>query len=197
MKRYDINFPHQLVDFDFETLEADLHSIYAIDKNFRLIYFNKAYFNFALTNDGEPKLSRDYPVGSFLLDAIKGEVKELYLSKLTNVLSSGKSEQLLYECSSSNLYRQFMQKLYPLRNKEGVIIINSLHVEKPIEIEKKILLDAYRQETNYINQCSNCRRTQSSVNTQVWDWVPDFITKMPEDISHTICPICFDYYWKN
>lgn len=197
MIRYNSNFPSQLIDFDLETLENDLHSIYAVDKDLRLIYFNKAYLEFAKSNNGEPYLSQKYPLGSYLPDAICGDIKELYLNKLSNVLTSGKSEQLLYECSSSLLHRLFMQKLYPLRNKAGIVIINALNTEKKIKIKEELTSNLYLQDTGFINQCSNCRRTQSSKNTNFWDWVPNYIIKMPNNISHTICPICFDYYWKN
>lgn len=197
MVRYKDDFIDKLVDFDLETLENDLHSIYAIDSNFKLIYFNKAYLEFSKQNNGEPYVSEKFPLGSFLPDAIFGEIKKMYLVKLSNVLTTGKSENLIYECSSLDVYRLFMQKMYPLRNKSGVIIINALNVENQINIKSETSSTQYLQDTGFINQCSNCRRTQSSKNNGIWDWVPSYITKMPDNISHTICPACFDYYWKN
>ncbi|MGE0561628.1 MAG: hypothetical protein AB7O47_07415 [Flavobacteriales bacterium] len=197
MLRYHKGFLNQLVDFDFETLENNLSSVYAVDKEFKLIYFNKAYFDFAQSNNGEPYLSQKYPLGSYLPDAIYGNIKGFYLDKLKQIILSGKSEHLIYECSSSNTYRQFMQKLYPLRNKSGIVIINSLNVESPVEHDEKSFSENYLQETGFINQCSNCRRTQSAINNALWDWVPIYISKMPSNMSHTICPICYDYYWKN
>lgn len=197
MNRYTEGFISKLVEIDFETLEKDPHSIYAIDENFNLIYFNEAYFQFARENEGEPQITNNYSLGSNVLKAINGDIKKMYSQLLVEVLATGKSKNLSYECSSVKKYRLFMQKLYPLKNTKGVVILNSLQVEREIENEPSLLEKNYLQETGFINQCSNCRRTQSVIDLNKWDWVPDYISTMPKNMSHTICPICFDYYWKN
>lgn len=197
MSRYLENFKSKLVEIDFETLEKDPHSIYAVDENFNLIYFNEAYFQFARENDGEPQITKNHSLGSNILNAIKGDIKKIYTQALTDVLTTGKSKKLSYECSSIEKYRLFMQKLYPLKNTKSVLILNALQVERDIENKAFRLEKNYLQTTGFINQCSNCRRTQSAIDMEKWDWVPSYISTMPKNMSHTICPICFDYYWKN
>ena len=63
---------------------------------------------------------------------------------------------------------------------------------KSYEANKKKYLDS----NGFINQCSNCRNSQRADQPETWDWVPAWIENMPENVSHTICPTCFDYYWK-
>lgn len=197
LERYLPNFKEKLKEIDFETLEKDPHSIYAVDEDFRLIYFNEAYIRFAEENNGEPHISNNFLLGTSILDAITGDIKELYVQALKDVLHSRKSITISYECSSVEKFRVFMQKLYPLKDGKGVVILNSLQVEKEIEDNNDFLNDNYLQDTGFINQCSNCRSTQSATDLNRWDWLPDYITKIPKNMSHTICPICFDYYWKN
>lgn len=197
IERFYSGFKEKLKEIDFDTLEKDPHSIYAIDENFNLIYFNEAYIQFAKENNGEPYISEKFTLGTNILIAITGDIKEMYAKALNEVLNSMRSVAISYECSSLEKYRLFNQKLYPLKNGKGVVILNSLQVEKEIEDDNNFLNDNYVQETGFINQCSNCRRTQSATDLNRWDWLPAYITKIPKNMSHTICPICFDYYWKN
>ncbi|MCW9041126.1 MAG: hypothetical protein OQJ69_00790, partial [Flavobacteriales bacterium] len=176
MNRYLENFKNKLVEIDFETLEEDPHSIYAVDENFNLIYFNEAYFQFARDNDGEPQITNNHSLGSNILSAIKGDIKKIYAQALTEVLTTGKSKNLSYECSSIKKYRLFMQRLYPLKKAKGVVIINSLQVESELKNVASHLEKNYLQETGFINQCSNCRRTQSAIDINKWDWVPSYIS---------------------
>lgn len=72
LERYLPNFKEKLKEIDFETLEKDPHSIYAVDEDFRLIYFNEAYIRFAEENNGEPHISNNFLLGTSILDAITG-----------------------------------------------------------------------------------------------------------------------------
>lgn len=63
----------------------------------------------------------------------------MYSQALEEVLATGKSKNLSYECSSVKKYRLFMQKLYPIKNTKGVVILNSLQVEREIENEPSLL----------------------------------------------------------
>ena len=78
--------------------------------------------------------------------------------------------------------------------------MNTLVVKLPMDqidrkayeaIEKK-----YIQSTGFITQCSYCRRCERADRSEIWDWVPSWVEKIPDNCSHSICPTCFDYYWK-
>lgn len=198
MDNYLNQFLKEINDFDLSTLDNDKHNIYIVDEKFRIIYYNSAYKKFAEENDGEPLISMKYSYGANLFDAISGNLKEIYRNKLQEIIDSGKGDKLLYECSSNSVYRLFMQKIYPLRNKKGLLFLNSLAVEETIdEKSSNPVIENYLQNTGFINQCSNCRRTQRKDESEIWDWVGTWVIKQPKNVSHTICPICFDYYWKN
>jgi hypothetical protein len=69
--------------------------------------------------------------------------------------------------------------------------INNVHKEVFQES-----ISNYLHASGFIHQCSNCRRSQHALNEDEWHWVPGFVKNMPKNVSHTICPTCYDYYWK-
>ncbi len=201
MQRYESDFPAKLVGFDFKTIEESRDVIFGLSKNLKLIYFNEAWLQFSKNNNGEPFISANYNLGTLFTDAISNDLKAFYKTQYTKVLHNKKVWKHEYECSSPSLYRMFFQSVYPLKNGEGLIIVNSIKIEYAINKKPQLLLHCrqeadYIQSTGLINQCSNCRRTQRANDSNMWDWAPKLVTNMPLNISHGICPICYDYHWK-
>ena len=200
MKRFDDSFPSTLVGFELDTLENDPHSVFAIAADYSLIYFNPAFLTFAAENGGEPKVSIQCRLGSNLLDSISGVLRCFYASRFADVLKSGKPWHQEYHCHSPQLFREFHQSVFPLRNGRGLVMINSLKVERPMEIApgeaQSPIPESYVQDTGLITQCSNCRRTLRNDKSSLWDWVPEWVAQSPANTSHSICSTCYDYYWK-
>ena len=199
MRRYDPGFPSQLEGFSLETLERDKHSIFAVSRSFDLVYVNPTYCNFWEENGGTPALEARSPIGTNLLDAIVGVARSFYRERLERVLASKLPWENVYTCPSAESRRDYHQRIYPLKNAQGLVIINSLKVEGPMDLDPRSgseLESAYRQTSGLVSQCSNCRRTLRNDGSDCWDWVPPWIAETPVYVSHTICPTCFEYYWK-
>lgn len=200
MIRFLPDFPAKIKGLDFSTLEKSEQPIYVIDRNLDIIYVNECWVAFALANHGE-KFLQHFHIGRSVLDAISGaDVKTYYKNKYESVLETGEVWSQEYECSSPDEYREFHQKTYPLKNGEGLVIINTLAVNMPMEQKRKkeyaAIKERYIQESGFINQCSNCRQIQRVSPPDQWDWVPEWVREAPSIVSHSICPECFDYYWK-
>ena len=124
----------------------------------------------------------------------------MYLNEYKEVLSSGQSWTQEYECSSPDTYRMYHQTAYPFKNGKGLIIVNVQTVKVPMEQLQRTAHQVsdlrYVNKEGIITQCTNCRYTERADKPTNWDWVPGLVKEMPENLSHTICPICFDYYWK-
>lgn len=200
MKKQKDSIKFELAGFDYETIENYPHSIFCLDKDLKLSYFNKAWFEFSKENHGEPIISSKFKIGTPIEKAISGTIREFYISNYRRVLKDLVVWKHEYECSSPTLYRLFCQDAYPLKNAAGIIIVNSLKIEKPIHWEEpenaNLSIEDYTDKNGLITQCSNCRKTQRVNNNTIWDWVPSFVTAMPQNVSHSICSICYDYYWK-
>lgn len=198
--RYQIDFFERLEGIDPKTLEESANSIYALDADFNFIYFNPSYIRFAEENNYDGDILKNYPIGSSLNNIIKDEkLLNIYRKRYLNSITYTRHWSCEYECSSKETFRKYHQLSYPIKGK-FMIIVNSLVAEMPMDQVGREIHEpdqqTYRQLSGYIQQCSNCRRTQRSIENEQWDWVPEYITKPPENTSHSICPICFDYHWK-
>lgn len=200
MKRFKESFKLILAGIDFETIEKSPHSVFAVSSELKLIYFNQAWFEFAKENNGEPEISTRFHLGTPFEAGLSGLLKDFYIESYKAVMKEQKVWSHEYECSSSSNYRLYYQDVYPLKNGEGILIVNSLQIDRIIE-------DYFRQVStfsisNYLNsngkiiQCSNCRKTKRKKQSGIWDWVPILVEEIHENINHSICPICYDYYWK-
>jgi hypothetical protein len=201
MKRYFEDFPSKFNRLDFETLENSKHSIYGLSEDLKLIYVNSMLINFAKENGVKCTILNKTPIGQPITNAILGEsVKSFYIENFTKVLKTGKPWHHAYECSSVDEFREYHQNTYRIKDGKGLIVINTLTIHSPMkEIGRKAFkaLDSrYINSTGFLTQCSNCRCTQRANEPDVWDWVPEWVEKIPYNCSHSICPICFDYFWK-
>ncbi len=200
MKRYDEDFPALLKGIDFITLEESPDVIFGLSRDLELIYFNKAWYDFAKANNGEPAISRNFPVGTSMRQVIAGPVWEFYFEKYRKAMDTLTVWNHDYECSGIDVYRLFRQSALPLKNGQGLVVINSISVEKARDETEETFYNAraedYLQKTGWLIQCCNCRRTQRANDSPVWDWVPAWVDRIPDHTSHSICPICYDYYWK-
>jgi hypothetical protein len=201
MVRYHPDFPEKLQGMDFETLEEDPSTIFALTKNLKLSYLNPAWFTFAQANQGEPEISKKFPLGTKISEAMCEPFKGFYLKTYSDILDTGMIWEHDYECSSPESYRLFHERAYPLHDLEGILIINNLMLEKEHADTERAPMPPvethYRLANGMFTQCSYCRRFQRSTAPLVWDWVPDWIRHPPGKVSHSLCRICFDYYFKH
>lgn len=177
-------------------------TVYGVWADMRFALFNRAWFRFARDNDGEPAISRRWPLGACLTDAIPAVLRPFYdrmFDAALNGPTTPRPIQHEYECSSADVYRKFQMSLYPLASRRGVLVVNSLIVEASHDASRRAPHPPhealYRGGDGLIRQCAHCRRTQSAADPTRWDWVPAFIATMPPHINHTLCTFCHDLYW--
>lgn len=195
-----VSFLASLDRFSLETLEQEKGSVYAIDSRLRIIYQNPAWFIFAAENGGEPAISSRFRLGCSLGDAIQGPLHEFYVRHYLAALHSKQSWKHDYECSSESEFRLYHQESFPIANHQALVIINSLKVYHPHLYDSAASAGAdessYRNEHGFITQCSHCRRVQRPENPEQWDWVAEWVSRIPPNTSHSLCRPCFDYYFR-
>lgn len=193
-------FSGSLVGFDLPTLERHPDTVYGLTKDLELSYFNPAWFEFAEENEGEPTISSKFTLGTPIESCLLGPAHEAYSRIYEEVLETGKARHVEYECSSPAKLRIFTNSTYPLKNGEGLVVINRirrLENHDRIAVPEHLLIESdYRFHTGLVHQCCNCRCIQRVDDETKWEWIPQWVSKIPRNSSHTICPICFDYYWK-
>ena len=200
MAEIDQGFEACLKGMTIADLDRHEGSIYGVWKDFRLAFINNAWSTFARENNGEPEVSTEWCIGTRITDAFPEIVRPYYESAYTDCLNRQTTWNHRYECSSAKLCRIFHQKVLPLKDGCGLLIVNSLAIENPHSSKRKCV--AHPRETEYLNsngiyrQCCHCRRFAYRGRNKRWDWIPAWINTPPGKTSHVICPVCYDYYYR-
>lgn len=183
-------------DYPASVVEADTSIIFCLDLNLTITYCNPAWDRFAMENSGS-RLCRPGVIGRSILEFIGGPQRDYYARTYKRLLTVGEAWEHEYECSSKEVYRKFHLRAVPIRKTAGLLVINSLRVERPHEVVQcQPLEDVYRNSTGLIIMCGSCRRTRrNSIGATSWDWVPEFVENFPVRSSHGLCPPCCELYY--
>ncbi len=168
--------------------------IYALDRDLRITYCNRAWDRFAAANGGDQCL-RESVLGRSLSDFIPESLRSFYADAFARVFETGAIWEHRYDCSDARTQRDFHMRVLPLEG-GGLLVINSQIGERPHPApDSRLPLGAYIKPTGIITMCSHCRRTQRRDNPDVWDWVPEHISHPPARVSHGLCGVCFQYHY--
>jgi len=196
--RCDSAFGALLTSSYLHLLEDHPHTVYGVWSDLTLAYMNPAWFSFARRNGAEQAIPGAWTIGRSTLDAIPECLKTWYLSFFTAAsLTEGSApRQHEYECSSAELHRRFLMKVYPVRGAKGrgFIVVNSLRFEIPHAKMDRVTMppaaQVYTDETQLMTQCVNCRRVQSQAEPSSWHWVPEWVRQVAPNIRPALCPAC-------
>ena len=199
MEKCEHDFRELLRKHNLKDLGVHSGTIYGVWADFRLSYLNPAWFRFARENGGEPKISEEWGLGRSILDCVAGEVKAFYERKWNACLDAHEAWSHDYECSSGSVYRRYQQISYPIGHRDGLLIVNSLVVERPHDLDRGPARAAdescYVDENGIILQCPGCRRVKNLLEPERWDWVSEWVNRCPKCTSHSFCPTCFRHYY--
>lgn len=187
------DFLTQLAGFDLDVFEASSNTVYALRPDFSLAYYNGAWARFALENHGDPAKLRngDCPDA---IEACTPSLRHFYRGLFQRVLDTGEPLEHEYLCPSPTLERRFVMRIRPLPG--GLLVTNHLLVETPHgEPGKPAREPVYTAENGIITQCAHCRMTRRADDPNTWDWVPGFVAVQPDNLSHGLCPTCFQYHY--
>lgn len=184
--------------FSRDTLEDHAGPIVGLRPDLRMAYFNRAWFAFARVNAGEPAISRDWPLGRSIMDAVPEDLKEFYRRRFEACLTTGLAWSHGYECSSADRFRLFHLRVYPLGPDRGLLVVHSHRREHPHaegdRPPRAFSPSAHVDPNGFVHQCANCRRVENLGAAHRWDWVPTLVAAPYAHVSHTICPICLAFY---
>lgn len=191
---------HLLRQHDIEALDNHSGTIYAVWADFTLAYMNKAWFDFSGSNNARNRTFAKWTIGRNFIDAISGNLKFYYEDQFKTCLATPEGNwRHEYECSSASVFRKFHMDVSVLGEQEGLLIVHSLVIEKPHGSEDpteiaKVQSD-YLTEHGLIRQCSSCRCVERQLPTPSWEWVPQYISEMPPNTTHGLCPACIGRYF--
>jgi hypothetical protein len=181
-----------------EALELESGSAYVISRSLQLTYTNSAWSRFA-TSNGAPFLASVAKGSLDVLQATSAPLRPYYRAAFARLLAGEEAWTHVYECSSSALFRIFAMDVYSLPDHAGLIVTNSLVVERahnPDNREPHLgVVSTYAQEGGLIIQCAHCRRIQRPGAPDSWDWVPVWVEARPLNLGHGLCHPCFQHHY--
>jgi len=190
-------FIELLESFKLPALQETQDIVYGLWPDFSLAFTNAAWAKFAASNGGEPAVSEQWSLGRNILDAIPQPLKAFYESHYRNCLSLERPWEHVYECSSPDALRMFHMTALPVGKGEGILVINSLRIETPIDRETAEPSETtYRNRHGMLVQCAHCRRFRRAASATTWDWVTDWVRSRQENVSHGICEPCLGFYYR-
>jgi hypothetical protein len=181
-----------------ESLELESGSAYVISRSLRLTNANSAWSRFATAN-GAPLLAAVADGSLDVMLATSAPLRPYYGAAFARLLAGEEAWTHVYECSSSELFRIFAMDVYSLPDHAGLIVTNSLVVERAHSPENRQphpgVVSTYVQENGLIIQCAHCRRIQRPGAPDSWDWVPVWVEACPRNIGHGLCHPCFQHHY--
>lgn len=198
----DPRFAPLLSGFDREALETHPGSICGLWRDLRIAYVNPAWRRFAEENGGRPGIADAWGVGACYMaavpDVLRPRLEHLFERAVEGGGDAMRPAALDYECSSARIFRMFHMDVYPLPGRRGYLVVNSLVVEEPHDPRRRAPRPpdraAYLDAGGLIQQCSHCRRVRHPEEGR-WDWIPAWVEAPPDATSHSICRVCFDYFY--
>src|SRR5947209_1524243 len=174
----------------------DSDVVFCLDAELRITYCDATWDKVARANGaadfGQPAL------GHSILDCMAEPDRTCYGSIFRRVLTQGQPWEHLYQYSAVDFHRQIRVHVLPLMRETGLMVIISLGVDQfrhgvgCVTGEK-----AYRNRQGLILMCCGCRRTRRGApGEESWEWVPNFIERLPSCVSDGICPACRMHYYE-
>lgn len=171
---------------------------YILDSQFRIVYCNPAWNQFATAN-GAPRLAGDSVMGSDLFRAIPDVLRLAYSDAFRYVMSTGLVWEQSYECSSPTLFRVYRMRIHLLQDQSWFVVTNTLVVERPHEETAEADANLYVDVDGIVTVCAHCRCSKRVANPDQWDFVPEYLKLRLEStpkVSHGLCPVCRAYFYR-
>lgn len=203
-RRLRPDFEPLLSDFDLEALDRQQATIYGLRADLTIAYVNATWISFGRDNDApdwllDPRQCLDVPA----LDSLSGPLWKFYRTIFEKVLDEGRPYQQQYECSTPDEYRFYHADILPLARHEetapeGILVVNSpaFHQSPNRQPILSPNIDTYLTDDGFLITCSNCGRFRHADNRDQWDWIPSYLRQAPAPVSHGICQICLNYYYR-
>ncbi len=178
--------------FDSKWIEQSRNTILGIDRDFRIIMLNQAYFAFAVANSGE-NIASDFGIGTNILDAISGPQKVYYRELFASCFDKNEPTAHEYECSSPGVFRLLKLFIYPTSQKNVLLLDHAVIVEQSRQLNTiSLSRDTYIDDHGTMHQCGHCRRVRHNDGSR-WDWLNGAFDY--PDVSHGICESCLATYY--
>lgn len=176
-------------------LDDAASTAYGIWRDGRLAYFNKAWLEFAANNGGD-EIQGSWDLGVSIWDAVRPPLREFYQEGFERCLDNRQPWHHSYQCPSPDVLREYQMTVYPLGDRRGLLVVNSLHFEvpPPDPLDGVTSLQDHLDEHGMIHQCMHCRRIRRADGGE-WDWIPQLVASPTRNMTGGLCGPCFLHHY--
>lgn len=191
----DEGFLAGIADLDIAAIATSADSTIITDDDLVIRAYNQAYLTFAHAN-GLLNPERRCGIGCSLLAGSNEPARSFYTQAFQTVLAEHGAFHQDYECSSPTERREFRLSAYATVSGQALVISHHLVIAEPIPTTDQVAYSpAHCSPDGFVIQCCHCRKVRNFTANERWDWVPSCVESMPNNVSHTFCPRCFDHYY--
>lgn len=197
--RISPHFQAALEGMDLAAFDRTGDILFGLTRDLEIGYFNLAWERFAAANRGDQIASR-WGLGCSYPESISEPRLRDFYSRAMRRVGPKTPFHHDFQCSSPETHRRFHCHAQILPDGESLLVTNSLVYEAPAQeilgkprgLGETPQLDA----DQIIRQCAECRRTALPDGDR-WEWVPSLVEKPQEKISHGLCEICLQVYFRS
>jgi CheY-like chemotaxis protein len=183
-----------LAPFDEGALDRDDATICALDADLRIIYVNEAWRTWS-RDQGAPWGEGRWTLGVSLLETVPEDLRPFYEELFERARAGRSPVEHAYECSTPTTFRRFRMRIFRCGD-DALLVAHSLSHERSHDRSANPAIERlYRDANGIVSLCSHCRRVKRHDGDVRWDWVPDYVVKMPPNTSHVLCPLCTEYHY--
>ncbi len=177
-----------------ETLRSSNQVGYVLDPGLNLVFRNPAWDHFAREN-GAPELAADSIIGTNLQNVIDDSLWTFYLEAFNKVTKEQRVWELVYECSSPELFRKFLMRVHPIEPDGWLLLTHNILVEREHTPSEHGPIEHYLDDRGQIRMCVHCRCSKRVTLPDSWDFVPGHLDRTLGNVTHGLCPICKSYFY--
>ena len=178
--------------YEITSMEKNLHILYRINEQDRIVFVNDAWNQFAMDNN-TPELLSERILNRSLWDFISDPTTINFYRTILQRVRNGRSMEFNLRCDTAELRRFFVMNI---SFKDGAVQFDSQLIREEKRSSQKILQGSVGRKDEVIIICSWCGRINTGNNE--WQEVEDavkvlglFELSVLPQISHGMCNDCY------
>jgi hypothetical protein len=187
-----------LAPFDVAVTDAMPASVCGLWPDLRIGYVNPAWLAFGRAN-GAAEQEERWGLGANVRAVTPEALRPFYDRLFARAREIQAPLEHDYECPSPTQRRTFRMRVHPTIAGAFLVVHSVLRQEAHDEETHAAIEETYRDANGLIEQCAHCRRVRRARwahgVTAEWDWVPDYVARMPPRTSHGLCAMCIAYFY--